>query len=237
MSLPNNLTNNLSEEQSDEKKPRGKLRIVDNYQGKYKKMNSGKYPYKRSFNELPLPKTKTSIKAELISSNTKKYSNKEVQFVNKEKHKITTNKKSTSHSYQILLKKRALRVVPSNFIRILQKFFKKINKLNVEKKNRKRKSKLAKECKYNSGNPLNNIYYDNIGAGSKYNVESRNIIPNNCFGNNYSVMNMRNAYSNNNGLDISKSNDSKNIKKFNNENNLREEEPESKINHLVNLFL
>jgi hypothetical protein len=38
-----------------------------------------------------------------------------------------------------------------------------VNRLNVEKKNRKRKTKLAKESKYNSGNPSNNMYYDNIG--------------------------------------------------------------------------
>ncbi len=193
-------------------------------------MNSGKYPYKRSFNEVPVPKTKTSVKAELISSNTKKCSNKEIQSVNKEKIKITTNKKSSSHNYQILLKKRALRVVPSNFIRVLQKFFKKVNRLNVEKKNRKRKTKLAKESKYNTGNPSNNMYYDNIGIGAKYSVDPRNMIPsNNVYGNNYNGLNMgRNSYGIINGFDMSKSNDLK-MKKLNSENNLKDQESESKL--------
>lgn len=193
-------------------------------------MNSGKYPYKRSFNEVPLPKTKTSVKAELVSSNTKKCSNKEIQSVHKEKVKISTNKKSSSHNYQILLKKRALRVVPSNFIRVLQKFFKKVNRLNVEKKNRKRKTKLAKESKYNPGNPSNNIYYDNIGAGAKYSVDPRSMMSNNnAYGNNYNNMNMaRNSYGSINGFDLSKSNDLK-MKKINSENNLKEQESESKI--------
>lgn len=152
-------------------------------------MNSGKYPYKRSFNEKPLMTkslNNTATKTDQNNSHINHGSinakaNKEPLSAHKEKLK-TSFKKNPVHSMQTIMKRRCLRVFPERFIRVLKKFFNKINKLNIEKKNRKRNNnKLLKESKIyvkgsnnlmdlnNKNDPrmqVNQNYYQNMNSNN-----------------------------------------------------------------------
>ena len=114
------------------KKIRGKLRIVDNYQGKYKKMNSGKYPYKKNFKDGKEEQNHNSTSAK-----------KERKRKSSIKHLKKENEENNNQQY----KKYCLKYFPEDFVDSMKKFFCKVNKMNIDRKNRKRKNKQIKENK------------------------------------------------------------------------------------------